>query len=84
MTSPRLGRFVQACAGVAAILANGTEIATRVAPRKATGPDLMHALVGARGTLGLITSATIRVRIKGRARSTRSSALVSPCPSRQN
>ena len=59
--TPRLGRFTQACAGVAALLADGTEIATRVAPRKATGPDLMHALVGARGTLGLLTSVTLRV-----------------------
>jgi FAD/FMN-containing dehydrogenase len=36
-----------------------------VAPRKATGPDLMHALVGARGTLGLLTSATLRLARRG-------------------
>jgi FAD/FMN-containing dehydrogenase len=59
--SPRLGRFSNACAGIAAILPDGLEIATRVAPRKATGPDLMHAVVGARGALGLITSATLRL-----------------------
>jgi FAD/FMN-containing dehydrogenase len=60
--SPRPGRFTNACAGVAAILPDGIEISTRIAPRKASGPDLMHALVGARGTLGLITSATLRVQ----------------------
>ncbi len=60
--SPRHGRFVNQCAGIAAILPDGTEITTRLAPRKATGPDLMHAIIGARGTLGLITSATIRVQ----------------------
>ncbi len=60
--SPRLGRFVQTCVGIQALLPDGTEIATRLAPRKATGPDLMHALVGARGTLGLITAATLRVQ----------------------
>ncbi|HZS42218.1 MAG TPA: FAD-binding oxidoreductase [Polyangia bacterium] len=66
--SPRWGRFVQTCAGVSGLLADGTEIATRVAPRKATGPDLMHALVGGRGTLGLISSATLRLHRRGEIR----------------
>ncbi|HEY2747143.1 MAG TPA: FAD-binding oxidoreductase [Polyangia bacterium] len=60
--SPRLGRFVHTCLGIQALLPDGTEIATRLAPRKATGPDLMHAIVGARGTLGMITAATLRVQ----------------------
>jgi FAD/FMN-containing dehydrogenase len=60
--SPRIGRFVQSCAGIQALLPDGTEVATRLAPRKATGPDLMHVIVGARGTLGLITAATLRVQ----------------------
>jgi FAD/FMN-containing dehydrogenase len=59
--SPATGRFTAACAGLSAVLADGTEIDTRVAPRKATGPDLVHALVGARGTLGVITAATLRI-----------------------
>lgn len=65
---PRLGRFVQACAGIGALLPDGTEIATRVAPRKATGPDLMHVVVGSRGALGLITAATLRVWRRQEAR----------------
>ncbi|MGZ3408560.1 MAG: FAD-binding oxidoreductase [Polyangia bacterium] len=60
--SPRIGHFVASCAGIQALLPDGTEIATRLAPRKATGPDLMHVIVGARGTLGLITAATLRVQ----------------------
>jgi len=60
--SPRLGRFVQTCVGIQALLPDGTEIATQLAPRKAKGPDLMHAIVGSRGALGLITAATIRVQ----------------------
>jgi FAD/FMN-containing dehydrogenase len=68
--SPRIGRFTQACAGVHALLPDGTEVTTRVAPRKATGPDLMHVLLGARGTLGFITAATVRVQRRQEARST--------------
>jgi FAD/FMN-containing dehydrogenase len=66
--SPRTGRFVSQCCGVAGLLADGTEITTRVAPRKATGPDLMHAIVGGRGTLGIITSATLRIYRRGEVR----------------
>jgi FAD/FMN-containing dehydrogenase len=66
--SPRWGRFAASCAGIGAVLADGTEISTRVAPRKATGPDLMYALVGTRGTLGVITSATLRLSRRGELR----------------
>jgi FAD/FMN-containing dehydrogenase len=65
--SPATGRFTQQVSGVVALLADGTEVATRVAPRKATGPDLLHALVGARGTLGLVTAATLRMARRGEA-----------------
>jgi FAD/FMN-containing dehydrogenase len=65
--SPR-GRFTAQCAGLSGLIADGTTFETRVAPRKATGPDLMHALVGARGTLGLITSATLRIQRRGESR----------------
>ncbi len=66
--SPTWGRFSASCAGVTAVLADGTEVSTRVAPRKATGPDLMYALVGSRGTVGVITSATLRVLRRGELR----------------
>jgi FAD/FMN-containing dehydrogenase len=66
--SPAWGRFIAACAGIGAVLADGTQIATRVAPRKATGPDLMHVLLGTRGTLGVITSATLRLQRRGELR----------------
>jgi alkyldihydroxyacetonephosphate synthase len=68
--SPRVGHFVQSCVGVQALLPDGTEVSTRLAPRKATGPDLMHVLLGSRGTLGLITAATIRVQRRQEARAT--------------
>jgi FAD/FMN-containing dehydrogenase len=63
--SPRSGRFADACAGVQALLPDRRDIATRVAPRKASGPDLMHVVVGTRGTLGLITAATLRLQRVG-------------------
>ncbi len=64
---PRLGRFIAACAGVSAILGDGTELSTRVAPRKATGPDLLQALLGSHATLGILTSATLRIARRGEA-----------------
>jgi FAD/FMN-containing dehydrogenase len=60
--APSIGRFTQTCVGIQALLPDGTEVATRLAPRKATGPDLMHTIIGARGTVGLITAATLRVQ----------------------
>ncbi len=59
--SPRFGRFTRRCLAIWAVMADGTEISTRGAPRKATGPDLMYALVGARGTSGILTAATLRL-----------------------
>jgi FAD/FMN-containing dehydrogenase len=66
--SPQRGRLVGQITSLSALLADGTEIATRSAPRKAVGPDLMHALIGARGATGIITSVTLRVHRRGEAR----------------
>ena len=54
------GRFIDLCAAADAVLPDGTPIATRLAPRKATGPDFLHALLGARGTTGIIAAAWLR------------------------
>ncbi|MDB4967256.1 MAG: linked oxidase domain protein [Myxococcales bacterium] len=66
--SPRTGRFLQSCIGVQALLPDGTEISTRLAPRKATGPDLMHVVLGGRGTLGILSAATVRVQRRQESR----------------
>ncbi|MSP62496.1 MAG: FAD-binding oxidoreductase [Myxococcales bacterium] len=55
------GRFLEACAAIDGVLLDGTALHTRMAPRRATGPDLSHALLGARGTTGAITGAWLRV-----------------------
>ncbi len=47
--------------GVSAVLSDGRSLHTRVAPRRASGPDLARILCGSEGTLGIITSAHLRV-----------------------
>ena len=43
------------------VLADGTLVRTRPAERSATGPQLRRLWIGAEGTLGVITEATLRV-----------------------
>ncbi|MCC6994841.1 MAG: FAD-binding oxidoreductase [Deltaproteobacteria bacterium] len=59
--TPRHGFLEDACLGVSAVLADGRTIHTRVAPRRATGPDLSRVLMGSEGTLGIITGVVLRI-----------------------
>ena len=59
--SPATGRLVDACVGVSVAHADGTVVHTRAAPRRATGPDMARLYVGSRGSLGVITTAVLRV-----------------------
>jgi alkyldihydroxyacetonephosphate synthase len=67
-SSPRHGFLEDAVLGVSAVLADGRAVHTRVAPRRATGPDLARALCGSEGTLGLITSLVLRVHRRAESR----------------
>jgi alkyldihydroxyacetonephosphate synthase len=67
-SSARHGFFEDAVVGVSAVLADGRTVHTRLAPRRATGPDLARALCGSEGTIGFITSAVLRVHQKPEAR----------------
>lgn len=67
-SSARHGFFEDAVVGVSAVLADGRTVHTRVAPRRATGPDLSRALCGSEGTIGFITSAVLRIHKKPEAR----------------
>jgi alkyldihydroxyacetonephosphate synthase len=67
-SSARHGFFEDAVLGVAAVLADGRTVHTRIAPRRATGPDLMRAVCGSEGTIGLITSAVIRLHRRPESR----------------
>jgi len=67
-SSPRHGFIEDSVLGVSAVMADGRTIHTRVAPRRATGPDLARALCGSEGTLGLITSAVLRIHRRPESR----------------
>ena len=61
LLSARYGPIGDLCLGITAVLPDGQVVHTRVAPRRATGPELMHLLVGSEGTLGVITAAHLRL-----------------------
>ncbi|MFP6655225.1 MAG: FAD-binding oxidoreductase, partial [Myxococcota bacterium] len=53
---------------VEAVLPNGDLVQLGKAPRAAAGPDLRHLLMGAEGTLGIITGVTFALRRQPEAR----------------
>jgi alkyldihydroxyacetonephosphate synthase len=59
--STRYGKIEDMVVGLEVVLADGRVVTTGGAPRGAAGPDLTQLFVGSEGTLGIITSATLRV-----------------------
>jgi FAD/FMN-containing dehydrogenase len=59
--SPQTGRLADACLALSVAHADGSSIQTRLAPRRATGPDIARLYLGSRGGLGVITTAVMRV-----------------------
>jgi alkyldihydroxyacetonephosphate synthase len=60
--STRYGKIEDMVAGLEVVLADGRVIRIGgTAPRAATGPDLMQIFVGSEGTLGVVTSALLRI-----------------------
>lgn len=59
--SNRYGKIEDLVLGMDVVLANGTAITTGGHARAAAGPDLNQLFVGSEGTLGVITSARLRL-----------------------
>ena len=59
--STRYGKIEDIVVGLDVVLADGQHIRTGGAPRAAVGPDLTQLFVGSEGTLGVITSARLRL-----------------------
>jgi alkyldihydroxyacetonephosphate synthase len=59
--SPLYGTIRENCVGMSAVLADGSALSVRPSPRRSSGPDLMHCLIGSRGRYGVITAACFRV-----------------------
>jgi FAD/FMN-containing dehydrogenase len=60
--SPQVGALADTCIALSAAHADGSMVQTRVAPRRATGPDVARLYIGSRGGLGVITTATLRAQ----------------------
>jgi alkyldihydroxyacetonephosphate synthase len=59
--SSRYGGIEDLIAGMEAVLPDGTIVSTRGTPRSSSGPDVASLLIGAEGTLGIVTDVTLRV-----------------------
>jgi alkyldihydroxyacetonephosphate synthase len=59
--STRYGKIEEMVVGLEVVLADGRIVHTGGAPAAAVGPDLTQLFVGSEGTLGVITSARLRV-----------------------
>ena len=59
--SSRYGKIEDMVLGIEVVMPDGGLLKTKVTPRSATGPDFKQLIVGSEGTLGIITSATLRI-----------------------
>lgn len=60
--STRYGTIVDMVLSLEVVLPDGSIAQTLAVPRHAAGPDLAGLFVGAEGTLGVVTAATVRIK----------------------
>lgn len=66
--SSKYGGIEMLLAGLEAVLPSGERVAFRPVPRSATGPRLMQLFVGSEGSLGIVTTVTLRIFRQPQAR----------------
>jgi alkyldihydroxyacetonephosphate synthase len=59
--SSRWGSIEDLLLGFTVVLPGGEIVELRSMPRAAVGPDLRHVFVGAEGTIGVVTNATLKI-----------------------
>ena len=69
--STRYGTIVDLVLSLEVVLPDGSIVQTLPVPRHASGPDLADLFVGAEGTLGVVTAATVRIKPLPEARAFR-------------
>lgn len=62
------GRVEDLVLGLEVVLADGSVLSTRAVPASAAGPDLKRLFLGAEGSLGVVTAATLQVHRLAEAR----------------
>jgi len=71
MAATGYGKIEDMLISMQVVLADGSVNRTRTAPRRATGPDFNHLFLGSEGSLGVITSASMRAHMLPEARAYR-------------
>jgi alkyldihydroxyacetonephosphate synthase len=59
--STRYGSIEDMLLGLEVVLADGRIVRIKPTPRRSAGPDLRHLFLGAEGTAGIVTEATVKV-----------------------
>jgi alkyldihydroxyacetonephosphate synthase len=68
VVSTKYGKAEELCLQVEAVVPPGRTVSTLRVPNHAAGPDLLQVLIGSEGTLGVITTATMRMEHLPQAR----------------